>query len=40
MERYFKDQLKSLVERGEYDASDQTDRYMYFMVNLLTNLTW
>lgn len=40
MERYFKDQLKSLVECGEYDASDQTDRYMYFMVNLLTNLTW
>ncbi|XP_078363116.1 uncharacterized protein LOC144647223 isoform X1 [Oculina patagonica] len=36
MERYFKDQLKSLVECGEYDASDQTDRdllaYVYIPV--------
>lgn len=36
MERYFKDQLKSLVECGEYDASDQTDRYMYVFHSELT----
>lgn len=27
MERFFKDQLKSLVESGEYDSSDHIDRY-------------
>ena len=27
MEMFFKDQLKSLVESGEYDSSDQIDRY-------------
>ena len=27
MERFFKSQLSSLVESGDYDPSDQTDRY-------------
>ena len=27
MERFFKDQLKSLVESGEYDSSDKIDRH-------------
>jgi hypothetical protein len=34
MERFFKEQLKSLVESGDYDSSDQNDRYdngMHFM---------
>ena len=26
MEKYFKSQLRSLVEGGHYDSSDQTDR--------------
>ena len=27
MEGYFKDQLKSLLEDGDYDPSNETDRY-------------
>ena len=27
MEKFFKDQLRSLVESGEYDSSDKTDSY-------------
>lgn len=27
MERYFKEQLKSLLESGKYDATDPIDRY-------------
>ena len=27
MEEYFKKQLTSLVEDGEYDSTDETDRY-------------
>lgn len=28
MERFFKEQLKCLVESGDYDSSDQNDRYL------------
>lgn len=30
MERYFKEQLKTLVESGDYDPTDQNDRYLRF----------
>lgn len=29
MEKFFKSQLRSLVEGGHYDSSDQTDRYAF-----------
>ena len=32
MERFFKSQLSSLVESGDYDPSDQTDRYNLYLV--------
>jgi len=35
MERFFKDQLKALVESGDYDSSDQIDRYSMLLWSLL-----
>lgn len=34
LERYFKDQLNELLEAGDYDPSDETDRY-----GMLPNIT-
>ena len=36
MERFFKDQLKSLVESGEYDSSDKVDRHEILVVPINT----
>ena len=36
MERFFKDQLKSLVESGEYDSSDKIDRHEILVVPINT----
>jgi len=36
MEMFFKDQLKSLVESGEYDSSDKIDRHEILIVPIYT----
>ena len=36
MERFFKDQLKSLVESGEYDSSDKIDRHEILIVPIFS----
>ena len=39
MERFFKDQLSSLIEDGEYDSTDEKDRceMLIFIDNLFTD---
>jgi len=38
MERFFKDQLKSLVESREYDSSDKIDRHEILIVPIYTRI--